>query len=37
MPLFPPSFEALIDGFAMLPGIGKKSAQRLAFFVLSMP
>ena len=37
MPLFPPSLEALIDGFAMLPGIGKKSAQRLAFFVLSMP
>ena len=37
MPLFPTSFEALIDGFAMLPGIGKKSAQRLAFFVLSMP
>ena len=37
MPLFPPSFEALIDGFASLPGIGKKSAQRLAFFVLSMP
>ena len=26
-----------IDKFAMLPGIGKKSAQRLAFFTLSLP
>lgn len=34
---FPPSFEALIDSFAGLPGIGKKSAQRLAFHVLSLP
>ena len=34
---FPPSFEALIDGFAALPGIGRKSAQRLAFHVLSLP
>lgn len=37
MSLFPPSFEALIDGFASLPGIGKKSAQRLAFHILSLP
>ena len=37
MSLFPPSFEALIDGFASLPGIGKKSAQRLAFHMLSLP
>ena len=29
--------ENLIDKFAMLPGIGKKSAQRLAFYVLSLP
>ena len=35
--LFPPSFQALIDGFAALPGIGRKSAQRLAFHVLSLP
>ena len=35
--LFPPSFQALIDGFASLPGIGRKSAQRLAFHVLSLP
>ena len=34
---FPPSFEALIDSFAALPGIGRKSAQRLAFHVLSLP
>ncbi len=34
---FPPSLETLIDCFAALPGIGKKSAQRLAFHVLSMP
>ncbi len=35
--LFPPSFQSLIDGFAALPGIGRKSAQRLAFHVLSLP
>jgi len=34
---FPASFETLIDGFAALPGIGRKSAQRLAFHVLSLP
>lgn len=34
---FPPSFEMLIDRFAALPGIGRKSAQRLAFHVLSLP
>ena len=34
---FPASFEALIDSFASLPGIGRKSAQRLAFHVLSLP
>ncbi len=37
MSLFPPSLENLIDKFAALPGIGKKSAQRLAFHVLSLP
>lgn len=35
--LFPPSFETLIDCFAALPGIGRKSAQRLAFHILSLP
>jgi len=37
MSFFPPSLEILIDKFASLPGIGKKSAQRLAFHVLSLP
>lgn len=37
MSFFPPSLETLIDYFAALPGIGKKSAQRLAFHVLAMP
>ena len=35
--MFPASLENLIDGFASLPGIGRKSAQRLAFHVLSLP
>jgi len=34
---FPPSLETLIDRFAALPGIGRKSAQRLAFHVLALP
>ena len=34
---FPASFEQLIDSFASLPGIGRKSAQRLAFHMLSLP
>ena len=37
MSFFPPSLENLIDKFAALPGIGKKSAQRLAFHILSLP
>ena len=37
MSFFPPSLENLIDCFAALPGIGRKSAQRLAFHVLAMP
>lgn len=37
MSFFPASLENLIDKFASLPGIGKKSAQRLAFHVLSLP
>ena len=37
MPFFPPTLEDLIDHFAALPGIGKKSAQRLAFHILSLP
>ena len=34
---FPPALEKLVEQFARLPGIGKKTAQRLAFFVLSLP
>ncbi len=37
MKLFPTALEDLIDKFASLPGIGYKSAQRLAFYVLSLP
>ena len=37
MSVFPPSLENLIDKFASLPGIGTKTAQRLAFYVLSLP
>ncbi len=35
MNLFPQTLETLIEKFASLPGIGRKTAQRLAFFVLS--
>ena len=37
MRYFPAAFETLTEQFARLPGIGSKSAQRLAFFVLSLP
>ena len=37
MEFFPSALENLIDKFALLPGIGRKTAQRLAFFVLSLP
>ena len=37
MSFFPASLENLIDKFAALPGVGRKSAQRMAFHVLSMP
>jgi recombination protein RecR len=37
MEYFPPALEALVEQFARLPGVGKKSAQRLAFFVLGLP
>ena len=36
MAFFPTSLENLIDRFASLPGVGKKSAQRLAFHMLSL-
>lgn len=37
MSFFPASLENLVDKFASLPGIGRKSAQRLAFYVLGLP
>lgn len=37
MEYFPPALEKLVEQFARLPGIGSKSAQRLAFYVLSLP
>ena len=33
---FTPSLEQLIEQFARLPSVGRKSAQRLAFHILSM-
>ena len=36
MQFFPAALQNLADQFARLPGIGGKSAQRLAFHVLSM-
>ena len=37
MEYFPPALEKMVEQFARLPGIGHKTAQRLAFFVLSLP
>ena len=37
MRYFPAALERLTEQFARLPGIGGKTAQRLAFHVLSMP
>ena len=37
MGFFPASFEILTDKFSSLPGIGRKSAQRLAFHILGLP
>ena len=37
MQYFPASLQELTDQFARLPGIGGKTAQRLAFYVLQLP
>ena len=37
MQYFPAALQNLSDQFARLPGIGGKTAQRLAFYVLSLP
>ncbi len=34
--MYPQSLKNLIDSFKLLPGIGEKSAERLALFVLDM-
>ncbi|MCL2030245.1 MAG: recombination mediator RecR [Oscillospiraceae bacterium] len=34
---FPAAVEHLVSQFARQPGVGRKSAQRLAFYVLSLP
>ncbi len=36
MEYFPAPLERLVEQFASLPGIGGKSAQRLAFYVLGL-
>ena len=37
MDYFPPALENLVEQFAKLPGVGRKSAQRLAFYLLGRP
>ena len=37
MQYFPVALQELTDRFARLPGIGGKTAQRLAFYVLGLP
>ena len=37
MSFFPSTLENLVEKFASLPGVGMKSAQRLAFHLLSLP
>ena len=37
MHYFPVALQDLADQFARLPGIGGKTAQRLAFHVLGLP
>ena len=32
--MFPPLIESLVESFAQLPGIGRKSAERIAFHIL---
>ena len=37
MSTYPPAVENLIDHFARLPGVGRKSAARMVFFLLTQP
>ena len=34
--MYPDSLKKLIESFKMLPGIGEKTAERLAFYVINM-
>lgn len=34
---FPPSMKTLVEAFSKMPGIGPKSAERLAFYILKAP
>lgn len=34
--MYPESLKNLIEGFKLLPGIGEKTAERLAFFIINM-
>ncbi len=34
---YPPSVQRLIEAFAALPGVGRRSAERMAFWVLKAP
>ena len=34
--MYPESLEDLIEGFKLLPGIGEKTAERLAFYILNL-
>jgi recombination protein RecR len=36
MSLYPAPFERLVEQLGKLPGIGSKSAQRMAFYFLRM-
>ena len=33
--MYSPTIESLIEQFAQLPGIGRKSAERIAFYILN--
>ncbi len=37
MSFFPSALDELVEKFASLPGVGMKSAQRLAFHILDLP
>ena len=37
MKKIPAAMQEVVDSFERLPGIGPKSAQRLAFYLLSVP